>query len=152
MRTFADSKGREWHIDLTVGEIKRIRSRLGVDLLCLLEGDPPLVNRLRDDLELILNLVYAAIEPQAEAAGVDDIEFGQSLDGPTAAAAIEAMWGAVLDFFRPLRLEVAAAAERVMILRQLAAQMLAEADAEQAAGLGEPSTEPQEPLALTPTG
>jgi len=124
MPRFTDSTGREWSVELTFGDIKRIRSRMGVDLMGLLDGDPPLVDRLRDDLELSLNLVFAAVEPEAVRLNVSDEEFGRSLGGPAAAGALAALWGAIADFFRGLRPAATAAAERVMALRRSAAALL----------------------------
>ncbi len=125
MPRFADSTGRTWNLDLTVGDIKRIRRRMGIDLMGLLDGEPRLVDRIRDDLELAINLVFAAIEPQAEAAGVTDEQFGHALTGEAASAALAALWGAVADFFRFLRPAATAAAERVMMLRRTAGAILA---------------------------
>ena len=153
MRTFKDTAGREWYIDLTVGEIKRIRRRMaGLDLLCLLDGDPPLSDRLRDDLELMLNVVYAAIEPQALNAGVSDEEFGQALDGDTAAGAISAMWGAVADFFRCLRPAAVQEVEQIMTMRLAAGLlMIAMEENENKEPSGVPSIVPPEPADSTPT-
>jgi hypothetical protein len=72
---------------------------MGVDLLGLMDGEPPLVNRIRDDLVLAIDVLFATIEPQAEMLGVSDEQFGLSLDGTAASEAVSALWGAIADFF-----------------------------------------------------
>ena len=155
MRTFADKLGRQWSIDLTFGDIKRIRQRMGVDLMGLSDKDDEgktLLHRIRDDLETALNLVYVAIEPEAQRLRVSDEEFGQSLDGDSAAGALAALWGAVADFFQGLRPIVSAEAEKVMAMRRMVAAILGSMTEAQQIACGVSPTEQAEPAACPSTG
>jgi hypothetical protein len=103
MRTFRDSAGRAWAVDLTIGAARRVRTLLGVDLLALTDGTPRLIDRLIEDLGLQIDVIYAIVKPQADAAGIIDEQWGQSLGGEAAAAAIGVFWEELVDFFHPLR-------------------------------------------------
>lgn len=104
MKTFQDCAGRTWTVAITFDAVKRVRSMIpGVDLLCLMDGTPPLLTRLETDLELLCNTVYALVKPQAEQLSVSDEAFGQSLGGEAITAAHDAFWQELTDFFRQLR-------------------------------------------------
>ena len=100
MQTFVDSTGRTWTISLTVDTLKRVKSLLSVDLTRPDDGDPPLHVRMFDDVCLLADVVFAAIKPQADAAGVTDEVFGQSLGGDAITAAAQAFLEEWTDFFR----------------------------------------------------
>jgi hypothetical protein len=103
MKAFTDSAGRAWEIALNIGTVKRLRdSQLHVDLLSLQEGDPPLLTRLATDVYLLCDVLFVLIEPQAEAAGVTDEEFGAALGGDVILAASTAFWEELELFFRGL--------------------------------------------------
>jgi hypothetical protein len=100
MKTFVDSTGRTWTISLTVDTLKRVKSLLSVDLTRPDDGDPPLHVRMFDDVCLLADVVVAAVKPQADAAGVTDEVFGQSLGGDAITAAAQAFLEEWTDFFR----------------------------------------------------
>ena len=102
MYTFRDSKSRPWTIELTVGAVKRVKALVGVDLLAIDDGDPPLHTRLITDLALTCDVIYALVKPQAEAAGVSDEQFGEGLGGDAIRGAVTAFLEALVDFFRQL--------------------------------------------------
>ena len=107
MKTFTDSAGRTWTINITVDAIKRVKDLVGVNLADVTEGDvsggPPLLTRLETDLVLLCDCVYALVKPQADQQQVSDEQFGQALGGDAILAAHDAFWGALSDFFHQLR-------------------------------------------------
>jgi hypothetical protein len=100
MKDFKDNTGRQWRIELTIGAAKRIRSLAGVNLLELDQGEPPLLTRLGLDVMLLCDVVYAAVKPQADEAGVSDEQFGEALGGDAILAARKAFFEELADFFR----------------------------------------------------
>src|SRR5665213_2726181 len=105
MRSFNDSKGREWHLDITIDACRRVKKAdLGVDLLNIEAGKPPVMTRIATDVELLCNVCWAIVAPQAAQMEqpVDGYAFGQALGGAAIFAMQNAFWGAVGDFFRSL--------------------------------------------------
>lgn len=134
MASFTDNQGRQWTVELTVGDVKRIRRRTGIDLMGLMDpvgndgaAGKMLVDAIRDDLVMLIDLLYAILEPAAALRGVGDEDFGKALDGQACGAAVAAFWESVADFFRPLRPEATAAALRVLAARRVAIAVLATA-------------------------
>ncbi len=112
MRTFTDSAGRTWTVTLTIDAAKRVRSLLGVNLLELDAGDPPLITRLGTDVILLCDVVFALVKPQADAAAVSDEQFGAALGGDVILAAQTVLYEEMVDFFRKLgRRDLAKAAQ-----------------------------------------
>ena len=103
MKTFTDSAGRTWTINITVDAIKRVKDLVDVNLADVTEGDPPLLTRLETDLVLLCDVIYALIKPQADQQQISDEQFGQALGGDAILAAHDAFWGALSDFFHQLR-------------------------------------------------
>ena len=98
MRTFADTTGREWKVDVNVGTCKRVKTLLpGTDLLDVAGGD--LLCRLASDPILLCDVLYVVVKPQADAEGVSDEAFGQALGGDALEAATTALLEALSDFF-----------------------------------------------------
>ncbi|HUS46159.1 MAG TPA: hypothetical protein VM219_09050 [Phycisphaerae bacterium] len=124
MKTFLDSAGRTWTIAITVDAVRRVRDLVDVNLARIIEprkagGEVPLMTDLEDDLLLLVDVIYALVKPQADEAGVSDEEFGRALGGEAIAAAHEAFWRELADFFRSLRRRPNAAEARA-IEKQLA--------------------------------
>jgi len=124
MRTFTDSAGRTWTVSLTLDSVKRVRDLLGVNLLELDQGEPPLLTRLGTDVILLCDVIFAILKPQADAAGVSDAEFGAALGGEVIMAAQKAFYEELVGFFRQLGrgdLARAVEAQQRMILLAVAA-------------------------------
>lgn len=100
MTSFKDAKDRDYTVDVTIGAFKRVKDTLGIDLYEIETGDPPLATRLQTDIELLVNIVYVVCKPQADAHQVNDVEFGEALDGDAFLAARNAFLEALIDFFR----------------------------------------------------
>ena len=96
MKTFTDTAGREWTIELHTTAIKRIRSLTGVDLLA--DDGAGVVAKLIRDPELLCDVVYAAVQPQADERGVSDEDFGRAMHGDPIGAATEALVDELVSF------------------------------------------------------
>lgn len=93
MATFQDAAGRVWHLRVTVGTLRRVRSLLGLDLL---DGD--LVPRLSADPSALVDVLYCVLKPQADEAGISDEAFAEQLAGDAIDHATEALLAALVDF------------------------------------------------------
>ena len=98
MPAFKDSAGRQWPVAITIAAARRVKQTLDVDLLNLDAGEPPVIQRLHD-MATVVDVVYVLCMPDADAAGIDDAEFAERLDGRAAGAARNALWDALRDFF-----------------------------------------------------
>jgi len=127
MREFTDSEGRTWRLHMTIGALKRVRGLIGIDLLGLSDGKPPLLTRLGTDVVLLIDTIFALVKPEADAAGVSDEAFGAALGGEAAQNAQKAFYEELTDFLRGLgRAELARA---VTTQAELIKAAVSEADA-----------------------
>jgi len=125
MHSFADTEGRNWSLELTIGAVKRVQSLLEVNLLDPLgaaEGgaeaagnapkkkEVPLITRLQLDVVLLVDVIFALLKPQADGAGVSDEQFAAALGGDAAYQAFEAFMAEWRDFFQKLRRQTEAQA------------------------------------------
>jgi len=97
MPAFKDSSGREWLVRLSAPLINDVRKELDTDLVSL--SDPVFAKLL--DFALLVNVLWVLVRKQATAAGITDVQFGESLVGDSLDGASEALVDAVLDFFPP---------------------------------------------------
>jgi hypothetical protein len=100
MHAFSDTTGRQWDLSLTIGAAKRVKGLLNVDLLDLAGGNPPLITRLHTDAMLLVDVIFALLKPQADAAGITAEQFGEALGGDAAWNAYQAFAAELEDFFR----------------------------------------------------
>jgi len=97
MHSFTDNEGREWHLEVTINDVRRLRRDVGVDLVEVVTGD--LAERLRNDVVLLCDVIYALCADQAEKAGVSDEGFGRALAGDVIDDATRALLEELADFF-----------------------------------------------------
>jgi hypothetical protein len=107
MRAFRDSKERSWQIRLTLGSVMAVKDAVGVDLLAGDSPDPDaqapnLLTRLSVDLLLCGRVIAAMLAEQFEAHETTEAEVLAAFDAATLAAAREAFFGELLDFYRGL--------------------------------------------------
>lgn len=109
MRSFNDSRGRSWQVDVNIGSVGRVKRMTGVDLMQQLdpastEADPrpPLMARLLDDLPLLGDVLYALVQPQAAALNVSEEQFLELLHGPAIQDAHSKLFAELVDFFQSL--------------------------------------------------
>lgn len=125
MKTFTDNAGRTWTIALTIDAAKRVKGLLGVNLIELDTGEPPLLTRLGTDVILLCDVIYALVKPQADAAGVKDGDFAAALGGDAVMAAQTAFYEELADFFRKLgRTDLARAIDAQRRMIDLAVQRI----------------------------
>jgi hypothetical protein len=153
VKTFKDKDDRDWQIELTIGAARRVKDLLGINLLELDKGDPPLLTQLGTDEMLLVDVIYCLIKPQADAAEVTDEMFGCSLDGEAVWAACNAFYAELIDFFRLRgRTDKAEAVKKQMTIIKLSVQkaetLIQSVDLEKT--FGTESTRLQASLGLTP--
>ena len=100
MKSFCDDKGRKWDIAITIGDVKRVKDLLDVNLLEPEQGETPLLTRIGTDEILLCDIIYCLIKPQADNANITDIEFGQSLGGKAILDAQTAFYDELVNFFQ----------------------------------------------------
>ena len=103
MRTFQDTEGRQWTLAVTHASIKRVRAMTGVDLAELSvdsakKPEDQLFARLVGDPMLLVDVVFALCQPQAEQRGVSDAQFGEAMAGDVIDQATRALLGDLVDF------------------------------------------------------
>lgn len=67
MQQFADKYGRKWDVSIDAITLKRVRELTGFDLLRIVEDEGKPLYELRDNIELLVNVVYAICRSQIEA-------------------------------------------------------------------------------------
>jgi hypothetical protein len=97
MRTFKDTAGRTWTLQINVDAIKRVRGLLHVDLLEIADGK--LIERLAGDPVLLCDVVFAIIKPDADAQNVSDVDFGRAMGGDCLEQATNSLLEELADFF-----------------------------------------------------
>lgn len=102
MHSFKDNEDRPWNVSINVGAIKRVKAKVGVDLMMIDAGDPPLSARLAGDAVLICDVLYVLVEPQAAGFNppVNDEAFGEGLGGEGFLAGKDALKEELIDFFQ----------------------------------------------------
>lgn len=103
MRSFKDAKGRSWNINFTTGTAKRVKTLTGVDVFSETQGifGDELANYV-----VLCDVLYACVLPQAEEAKISDVEFGESQNGDTLAAAYDVLIEEIIDFYPQKKREV----------------------------------------------
>lgn len=100
MGVFNDRDGRDWHVDVTVSALRRVRdSGLGIDLLDVTDPTKDTVQRLLDDTVLLVGVLYEVCRPEVERRGLTAVQFGEALsDGAVIDAAIMALLEPLANF------------------------------------------------------
>ncbi len=128
MRTFHDSAGMEWSVDLPFREMLRIKQASGIDVFTpwkKVDGDQTLYAVLSDQLDKFWELLWFVIEPQAIAASISPKIFGERMADDLIHEAHFAFFMEWASFFRRLqRPDVAMALETTAKTRQTALTMI----------------------------
>lgn len=95
MATFKDRHGREWRVELTLGNLPHLRAA-GFDVGKVVKN-PDALDCL-DDPETLGRVLWKFCEGQAEARKLTPEEFADGFDGPTVHAAGDAIVEALADF------------------------------------------------------
>ena len=105
MRSFRDTKGRTWKVELNVRQMKRVRDALGVDLVNVIEARrdgtvaADTLERVANDPVLLADILWVLCEGEAKPAGVTDDDFGSALAGDAISEATRAFLDELVDFF-----------------------------------------------------
>ena len=104
MHTFNDTQGRTWTVTINVDAIRRVRALLNINLLETVEGK--LLERFITDPVFLCDILFALIQPEAEAKQVSDEDFGRALGGDVLDHATTALLEELVDFFPSGRRQV----------------------------------------------
>jgi hypothetical protein len=110
MKSFRDTKGRDWTIDVNVASARRVKAAVHVDII----GDGKVFAQLSADVEAFVNVLYVLCKAQADADGITDEQFGEGLAGDALEAATTALLEEIADFFPK---------DRRAVLRQVVTKM-----------------------------
>jgi len=91
---FTDDMTQDWTVEITFSTVKRIRSRLGIDIL-----RPDDVRRVFDDMVTTIDVLFVILEPNAKSLEVSEEEFARRLLF-CVNKAVTALLEAFADFFR----------------------------------------------------
>lgn len=114
MKSFRDTKYREWTLSINVSTLARVRAATGIDLTQVIDLESGVHDRLGDVVTLF-GVICAVLRPQLQAAHVSEDELGESLDEEAAEAAGLALFEATLDFFQTAKRQVLGPAFRKVI-------------------------------------
>src|SRR5437879_3886776 len=93
--TFTDTEGRGWSLRITLGDLPALKAEGFNPSLAL--KDLSAFDTINSP-ETFGRGLWVLVEPQAAKAGVSPEQFAQAVDGPTLAAAGDALLGALADF------------------------------------------------------
>lgn len=100
MKNFSDTQGHTWSIILNIGTVKKVRDRLGINLLQPGDGDPPLLTRLATDPILLGDVIAVLIEKQFDLYKVTADNIYEFFDGETMKNGESAFFEELELFFR----------------------------------------------------
>jgi hypothetical protein len=134
VKQFKDAKERPWNVAITVSSIERVIALAGVNLCRIVGKDEgseenALVIRLTTEPVLVGKVLWALLQPQAEAQGVSRDEL-LDLEGEQYAEAFNCFTAELMDFFRHSGLEEQATALEAQLKVLLAAARHAKATIE----------------------
>lgn len=98
---FTDLTGRTWVLKLTVGTLMRVKTECGVDLLKLIEPESPVFDQLRD-VYTLTGVLWVVLDQAAKGELTID-QFAEALAGDVLGDAVEALLGALVNFFPDAR-------------------------------------------------
>lgn len=113
--TFNDTKGNNWNASITVGALRRVLAQTEIDLTRLFDDEKAEpVQKLLANPIVIADVVFAVVEPQATAKGIDAAAFGELLEGQALAEATDALLDALAVFFSARQAEMGQAFAKVV--------------------------------------
>ncbi|MGO9111168.1 MAG: hypothetical protein ACLP9L_18240 [Thermoguttaceae bacterium] len=109
MKTFKDSKDRNWSLEINCDSIEQIKADCGCNVLDVLDPQSDLSQEIMAYPPLAAKLIFAAVAEQAKIKEVDDREFRRSMNGDALSAAHDALMEEIINFSPKYRRNVAAA-------------------------------------------
>lgn len=99
MRTFKDTAGRTWTIQINVNAVKACRALAGVDLVGLFDPKLDGLSELLADPVRLVDTLYVLCKAEADKASVSDEDFGRAMGGDALDHASRAFLDELVDFF-----------------------------------------------------
>jgi hypothetical protein len=96
MRSFRDTEGRTWNVQVNAAAGKRARTLTRFDLLAPNVGE--VMQKMLGDMVLLVDVLYAICKPQADALKVSDEDFGEAMAGDAIEKAAEVLLAELTDF------------------------------------------------------
>jgi hypothetical protein len=96
MNSFTDNKFHRFDIEINISIVRKINSRMGVDMLNDVED---FTSRIISDPIFMVDTLWIACESQARSYGMDDEAFGESLAGDCIGNARTSLLDSIRDFF-----------------------------------------------------
>lgn len=105
MKSFKDTEGRDWLVEINVGTVMRVRAMCdGLDLVNVIrvENNRPntdLLEKLADDPVLLVNVLYVVCNEQVKERNLSTEQFAQAMAGDCIEQAVVALLDELVDFF-----------------------------------------------------
>jgi hypothetical protein len=99
MRTFTDSAGRSWSVEINVAAVKRVRGLLGVDLYKLIDDGFQRLGEVVCDPVQLADVLYCLVKDEADSRNLTDEDFGRGLAGDAITEAADVFVAELIDFF-----------------------------------------------------
>lgn len=100
MKSFTDTKGKTWTIEVNVTTLQRVKGVTGVDLTKLIDARGETFTKVVEDVFVMFDVLTALVQPQLDTQGMTPEQFGESLDETSLEGAVHALIEAVIDFFQ----------------------------------------------------
>lgn len=101
--SFIDSKGTEWHLEITLQTAKSIEktdfSELTDQKISLFHPDNEFFQLLLSDTAVAFAVIWCIVKSQADAQSITEDEFCSRIKGQTIQLGLNALWEAITDFF-----------------------------------------------------
>lgn len=94
MRTFKDSLGRDWIIEVNYSAKQRVKAACDLDLF-----DLAVFQKIGADPTLLIDVIFGLCKPEIEKRGVTAEQFVDSLVGDAIEQASDALLQEIIDFF-----------------------------------------------------
>jgi hypothetical protein len=82
-----------------LGDHNRCVDKVGIDLTRVFDKESDVIANLWDNPIKLIDVVYAVCQPQCEARGMTDIQFGESFSGQCIEDSYACLMTALADFF-----------------------------------------------------
>lgn len=99
MQTFKDRNGKSWLLEITLGAAMRVNREIGLNLYTLIDNNQDGLMKLLGDPLQLADVLWIIVRPTAEANGITQDCFFESLLGDTLEKAQDAFVEAYCDFF-----------------------------------------------------
>ncbi len=109
MPTFKDALDREWSIEITVGEIRRLRKELGINLTAVFDRDSNVLQALASDPVILVDTLCILLEDTIKKRGLDEQSFNAGLVGDGIERAVNCLVDAIVLFSPPHQREMLSA-------------------------------------------